>query len=97
MTEHQYLNIFGQIGVGRHRQQVEQALHRLVDRRQQHLAMVAAAALIMQQSPVQSTEPYFERDTPPRTFSKTAAVVVITAKSAGRKVFGLATAGVRLA
>lgn len=30
-----------------------------------------------------------------RTFSKT--VVVITAKSAGRKVFGLATAGVRLA
>ncbi|MBB5782371.1 hypothetical protein HD596_009127 [Nonomuraea jabiensis] len=31
-----------------------------------------------------------------RTFSKTA-VVVITAKSAGHKVFGLATAGVRLA
>lgn len=31
-----------------------------------------------------------------RTFSKTT-VVVITAKSAGRKVFGLATAGVRLA
>jgi hypothetical protein len=31
-----------------------------------------------------------------RTFRKTA-VVVITAKSAGRKVFGLATAGVRLA
>lgn len=31
-----------------------------------------------------------------RTFGKTAAVV-ITAKSAGRKVFGLATAGVRLA
>jgi hypothetical protein len=30
-----------------------------------------------------------------RTFSKTA--VVITAKSAGRKVFGLAAAGVRLA
>jgi hypothetical protein len=30
-----------------------------------------------------------------RTFSKTA--VVVTAKSAGRKVFGLATAGVRLA
>lgn len=31
-----------------------------------------------------------------RTFSETA-VVVITAKSAGREVFGLATAGVRLA
>lgn len=31
-----------------------------------------------------------------RTLSKTAAVI-ITAKSAGRKVFGLATAGVRLA
>jgi hypothetical protein len=30
-----------------------------------------------------------------RTFSKT--VVVITAKFAGRKVFGLATVGVRLA
>jgi hypothetical protein len=30
------------------------------------------------------------------TFSKTA-VVVTTAKSAGRRVFGLATAGVRLA
>jgi hypothetical protein len=28
---------------------------------------------------------------------RTGAVVVITAKSAGRKVFGLATAGVRLA
>jgi hypothetical protein len=47
-TEHQQLNILGQISADQHRQQAEQAPHQPVSQRQQHPATVAAAALIMQ-------------------------------------------------
>jgi hypothetical protein len=56
VTQHQQLNILGQISADQHRQQ---APHQPVDQRQQHPAMVAAAALIMQQTPVESTKPCF--------------------------------------
>ncbi|WP_433432634.1 hypothetical protein [Nonomuraea sp. CA-141351] len=49
LTEHRQFNILGQIRAHQHGQQAEQAPHQPVDKRQQHLEMVAAAALITQQ------------------------------------------------
>ncbi|MET9250275.1 hypothetical protein [Nonomuraea sp. NPDC003709] len=46
------------------RQQVEQAPHQPVDKRQQHLAMVAAAVLIIQQNPSSEHEIVFSSGTP---------------------------------
>ncbi|MEV4110153.1 hypothetical protein [Nonomuraea sp. NPDC049695] len=51
MTKHQQLNVLGQISAHQHRRQGEQAPHQPVDKRQRHIAMVAAGALIMQRNP----------------------------------------------
>jgi hypothetical protein len=53
----------GQISAHQHRQQAEQALHQPVDKRQQHLTMVAAAALIAQQNPSSQREIVFSSGT----------------------------------
>ncbi|WP_433433066.1 hypothetical protein [Nonomuraea sp. CA-141351] len=69
MTEHQQLNVLGQISAYQHSQQAEQAPHQPVDKRQHHLTMVAAAALIAQQNPSSQRETVFSSWTPSRDFS----------------------------
>jgi hypothetical protein len=63
VTEHQQLNVLRQISADPRRQQAEQAPHRQVDQRQQHPAMVAAAALIAQQNPSSQYETVFPSGT----------------------------------
>jgi hypothetical protein len=59
VTEHQQSNVLGQISAYQYRQQAEQAPHQPVDKRQQHLAMVAAAVLIAQRNPSSQHETVF--------------------------------------
>ncbi|MFC5827974.1 hypothetical protein, partial [Nonomuraea insulae] len=63
LTKHQQLNILGQISAGQHRQQTEQVPHQPVDQRQQHLAMLAAAALIAQRNPSSQRQTMFPSGT----------------------------------
>jgi uncharacterized cupin superfamily protein len=50
VTEHQQLNVLGQIRADKHRQQAEQTPNQPVDEQQQHAGTLPAAALIPQQN-----------------------------------------------
>jgi hypothetical protein len=56
VTKHHQLNVLRQIGADQH---CQQAPHQTVDKRKQHLAMVAAAALIAQRTPSSQGETVF--------------------------------------
>ncbi|MGW4801340.1 hypothetical protein ACWEPC_53850, partial [Nonomuraea sp. NPDC004297] len=63
VTEHQQLNILGQISADQHHQQAEQAPHQPIDKRQHHIAMIAATALITQRNPSSQHETAFSSGT----------------------------------
>lgn len=64
VTQHQQLNILGQIGANQHCQQAEQAPHQPAYKRQQRPAMVAVAAMVTQQNPSSQYEIEFPSGTP---------------------------------
>lgn len=57
MTQHQQLDVLGQIRPDQHHQQAEQAPDQPVQQRQQHPVMVAATAAAPQQNPSSQHQP----------------------------------------